>query len=133
MPHLSKRELDTGVNMQIHEMLDVVLGNLNKKEINLFLSSLLTDTEKAMLAKRLACAIMLKENIDYKKVSNLLKITFTTVYRTHLIIQAKPVGFELAAKKIGMDNALKQIKAGLLKLAGYAIRASGGYVKPEIF
>ena len=133
MPHLSKRELDTNVETQIHNMLEFVLGKMDKEEINIFLTSLLSKTEKTMLAKRLACAITLRENIDYKKASDIFKVTQTTVYRTHLLVQTKPEGFDLASKKIETDKLLSQIKTGFLKVASYAIRASGGYVKPEIF
>lgn len=133
MTHLSKRELDYKVEKQIYDMLEFVLGAMNKNEIKRFLSSLLSDTEKTMLSKRLAAAIMLKEGISYEDISDTLKITPTTVYRTHLLVQIKPEGFNIAAKKIEVDKMLKEIKNGLLKFAGYAIRAAGGKVKPEIF
>ena len=51
----------------------------SEKEAARFLDSLFTETERLMLAKRLAIAVLLEEGITYDRISRWLKVSPVTV------------------------------------------------------
>lgn len=112
----------------------MVLANTNKNvEVEEFLNSLLSPTEKLMLSKRLAIVLLLNEAVPASTIAAVLHVTRETVSRIELLSQVKSKGYETAIGKIQKNRNVKMLKNTLLKLAGYTIRAAGGYVKPEIF
>ena len=133
MPHLSKRQLDDKTKHQILETLDLVLGKLKKDEMRMFLFSLLSRTEKLMVAKRLAVIILLQQGVEDSAIAETLKITRSTVNKLEMVMKIKDEGFALALKKIEEDKLAKEFKNILVRLAKYSVRAAGGHVKPEIF
>jgi uncharacterized protein YerC len=130
MPHLSKRILDSRTERSIKQTFKLVLGKLNSNEIDSFLYSLLSPTERMMLAKRLAIVLLLKQGIDDVAISDSLCVTRVTVNRMHLFLEIRPEGFDLAEKKIDEDKLMQDIKNTLIKLASYSIKAAGGRVDP---
>lgn len=133
MPQLSKRKLDKKIEVKIVENLELILAKLGqKKEIGDFLFSLLTPTERLMLAKRLTIILLLKEGVKQENISQALKVTQSTVSRMQLVSSARGQGFDLAFKKFIHEQNVQDVKETLLKLASYSIRAAGGRVKPKI-
>ncbi|OHB22427.1 MAG: hypothetical protein A2939_02600 [Parcubacteria group bacterium RIFCSPLOWO2_01_FULL_48_18] len=53
----------------------------NEKEAAEFLNDFFTLTEKRMLAKRLAIAVLLHAGANYKEINALLKVSHTTINR----------------------------------------------------
>jgi len=133
MPHISKRKLDKTKEKELIRSFDLVLVKIsNEKEMQDFLGSLLTTTERIMLAKRLAIAILLKEGIPQDRISLVLNVTQATVSRMQLFLEARGQGYNIAFKKLISEKVLAEFKKYLLKIANYSIRAVSGYVKPEI-
>ncbi len=134
MSHVSKRKLDKLNEKKLAESLDLVMAKIsNNSEMEDFLDSLLTKTERIMLAKRLAIVVLLKEDIPQSNIASTLKVTQATVSRMQLFLEAKgDGGYNIALKKLENEKILKDFKTMLVKIAGYSIRAAGGYVKPEI-
>ncbi|PIR79740.1 MAG: hypothetical protein COU25_03775 [Candidatus Levybacteria bacterium CG10_big_fil_rev_8_21_14_0_10_35_13] len=133
MPHVSKRKLDKLKEEELVHSFNLVLAKIsNEKEMQDFLGSLLTITERVMLAKRLAIAILLKEGISQNRISSALNVTQATVSRMQLFLEVRGQGYNIAFKKLISEKILAEFKKYLLKLASYSIRAAGGYVKPEI-
>ncbi|GIW61998.1 MAG: hypothetical protein KatS3mg089_0850 [Patescibacteria group bacterium] len=97
-----------------------------------FLLSLLTPTERIMLAKRLAIIILLKEGLPEWRIADALHMTRITVSRMQLFLEARGKGYEIALQVLQNEKVMQDIKTLLLKLAGYAVRAAGGRVKPSI-
>ena len=82
MPQVSKNPLGKETNQEIQAALWWLLARLNSDDnIKDFLGGFLTNTEKIMLAKRLAIAFLANKNYDYKDISNALKVSTNTVYR----------------------------------------------------
>ena len=134
MPQVSRIPLNKRLEAEILENLELVMAKLSHKEdMKGFLFSLLTRTEKLMLAKRLAIVILLREGISHSNVAASLKVTRATVSRIELIGEARGEGFKLALKKYVREQNLNDLKNGLIKLSGYSIRAAGGRVKPTVF
>ena len=134
MTHVSKRRLKKIEEKELIQSLDLVMAKIsNGLEMESFLSSLLTKTERIMLAKRLAIVILLKEGTPQSNISNTLNVTQATVSRMELFLEAKgDSGYGIALGKLENEKILKEFKNLLIKVAGYSIRAAGGYVKPEI-
>ena len=130
MPHLSKRTLDTKLETKLIETLDLALGKLSKEETKLFLFSLLSPTERLMIAKRFGIAMLIKQGAPQSKIASMLCVTQETVARISLFLQVKGKGYELAFKKLSTEAFMKEFKKFFIKLSEYSIRAASGYVKP---
>jgi len=133
MPHISKRRLGKKAEKELIRNFELVLAKISKEtEMQDFLGSLLTPTERIMLAKRLAIVVLLKEDVPQTSISNALNVTQATVSRMQLFLEARGEGYNIAFKKLANEEAVVEFKKYLLKIATYSIRAAGGYVKPQI-
>lgn len=130
MPHISRQELDFKTKKQIIDTFEMVLGKMKKDEVSQFLYSILSETERIMLAKRLAIAILISSGLDQTKITRALGVTAETVHRVELTMLKRPRGFEVANKKIKTDALIQEMKKSLLKLASYSMKAAGGRVDP---
>ncbi len=127
MPHVSRVKLDQRIEKDLIKTLEFVLTRLTREEeMNGFLLSLMTPTERLMLAKRLAMIILLKENLSDSHISATLKVTRGTVSRMQLFLEARGKGYEFALKKLQNEKVVQELKGALINLAGYAVRAAGG-------
>ncbi len=84
MPHVSKEKL----NIKLHEKLFTDLielqTGLSKKQATALMSSLLTETEQIMLAKRCAASIMFEKGCSGYKVYSVLKVSKSTAKRWYI-------------------------------------------------
>jgi uncharacterized protein YerC len=134
MSQVSKIKLDKKTEQDLLHNFDLVLSNIKKdSEMYYFLNSLLTKTERVMLAKRLAIVVLLKEGVSQRSISGALGVTQSTVSRMDIFLDARGAGYEVALRKLAADKAFLEFKEILMELAGYTIRAAGGYVKPLAF
>ncbi len=134
MPQVSKVKLDKKTEEKLVNNLKLILTKVNKyPEMDLFLTSLLTPTERLMLAKRIAIIVLLKENLPDSKIASALHVTRVTVSRMRFFLEARGEGYEVVLRVLENQKLMDELKSFLSKLAGYSIRAAGGYVKPEIF
>lgn len=126
MPHISKVKLDRRVEKQLIGNLEVVLSRISKnEEMRVFLLSLLSSTERLMLAKRLAIVILLKEGLNDSQISNALGVTRYTVSRMELFLDSRGQGYNLALEKLNDEAALKEFKKFLIGIARYSVKAAG--------
>lgn len=134
MPHVSKNSLENKTEKELLKALKIVLTRIGKnEEMDLFLFSLLSKTEQIMLAKRLAIALLIKENVPESSIANSLHVTRGTVDRLKLFLEAKgDQGYNIAIKMLEQEKIHQEFKKFLFSLARYSIRAAGGRVKPTI-
>ena len=133
MPHVSRRKLKPTDEKRLFDTLLTVLKKINKDEdMEGFLFSLLSETEKIMLAKRLAAIILIKENLSDMDIADRLCITRETVLRIKAQMQIRGNGHEIALKKLEEEQYLSEFKKFLMSLARYSARAAGGRVKFSI-
>ncbi len=130
MPHLSPRELDPRTKKEILQVFAMVLGKLNNNETKEFLFSILSETERIMLAKRLAIITLLQEGIDDAAISEALGVTKITINRMQLFLNLRPRGFEIARNKINEDKIMQELKKVLVDFASYSLSAASGRMKP---
>lgn len=80
MPKVSKNKLDKAAYAFIDSNLTTALSNLvDAKQMTNMLDGLFTRTERLMLAKRLAIAVLLERGLSYKKISSMLKVSSVTI------------------------------------------------------
>lgn len=134
MPQVSRNKLLPNNEKELIESLNLVFSSISKREEMIkFLNSLLTDTEKLMLAKRLAIIVLIKEGLSDSNISSALHVTRITVEKLRYFYESRArEGYNIALFKIENENLLKGFKKALLALADYSVRAAGGYVRPTI-
>lgn len=134
MPQVSKIKLDKKIEEKLVYNLKLILTKVNKYEdMDSFITSLLTPTERLMLAKRIAIIVLIKENLPDSKIASALHVTRVTVSKMRYFLEARGEGYEVVIRVLNNERLMKELRSFLSKLAGYSIRAAGGYVKPEIF
>lgn len=134
MPHVSRIKLEGKTEQALIRNLELILSKISKEEdMTDFLTSLLTPTEKLMLAKRIAIIILLKEGISESHIASFLHVTRVTVSRLRFFFEAHGKGYNIALKVLASQKLMKELRNTLLRLVKYSVRASRGYVKPEIF
>lgn len=127
MPQISKRKLKPEVKKNLLDSLSYTIRELKtKKNVDSFLSSALTDTERIMIAKRVLTAFLLRNNIEEKKIGDALKLTPATITRLKMWINLRKEGFDLVFNKLNKksnENLAKQI---FYKFLNYFIKAALG-------
>jgi uncharacterized protein YerC len=124
MPHVSKKKLDEEVLDKLFRKLVATLDRAQgKRKLINVLEELLTDTEKVMLAKRLAVVLMLFGETPQHRISEILLVSPSTVSRLALQIE------------FGEYESLKLIskkeKADLEKIA-WMLLTAGGIMPPKV-
>lgn len=133
MPHISRNKLDKKLEKELIGNLNLVLTEIkNGDEMLTFIKSLLTETEKLMLAKRLAVIILLEEGLPDSQIAQALNITRITVAKMRYYNEARGQGFKIALAQLEKQKKYNSFKKLLVSLARYSIRAAGGRVKPGI-
>lgn len=134
MPHVSKLELDKSTEIELLASLETALAKINKAgEMNTFLFSLLSHTERLMLGKRLGIVLLLQQGIEETMIAKILHVTRQTVYRIKQSSEYKNSGYAIALKAIKNEKRAYELKNALLRLARYSVRAAGGRVKTNMF
>lgn len=86
MTNVSKNPVKKIVQNKIEDQFTSIIVNLkNKKQANLFLNELLTESESVMLFKRLAIIFMLSEDFPPSVISRTLKVSRDTVLRIYKV------------------------------------------------
>ena len=127
MSQISKRILKPEVKKDLLDSLSYTIKELKtKKDVDSFLSSALTDTERIMVAKRVLTAFLLRNNVEEKKIGDTLKLTSATITRLKMWISLRRDGFDLVFNKLekrSRENIAKQI---FYKVLNYSIKAAFG-------
>ena len=127
MTHVSRKKLPDKVLRQILDSFLFVLTNTKKKEeMSKFLDAFLSNTEKIMLAKRLAIVFLLSEGVEETKISETLLVTQSTVSRIKLWYETKGSGYKIAITKLKKQKLLGELKLLALEVVRRGIRAAGG-------
>lgn len=80
MPQVSRHPLDKNVEIRLFELFWHSLSRLGSPgQTAEFFSDLLTATEKIMLAKRYAIAVLLSKGYPAKHIHDTLNVSFTTI------------------------------------------------------
>ena len=84
MPHISKRKVSDKNKKKLQEYLLVFLMELTDKQRRDVFSEVFTETEKVMLAKRLAMVLLISKDFSINKIADALKMSPSTIQRFYL-------------------------------------------------
>lgn len=95
MTQISKYPISKAIEKRIFEIFFGTIVNLkNSNDVASFLEDFLTPTEKMMLAKRLAVAVMLAKGYDYREIKKTLRVSFQMVANVSLWLKYKGKGYQ---------------------------------------
>ena len=112
---ISKQKVNVVLEKQLFAMLWQLVTDLkNPKETEIVLSDLLSATESATVAKRLAVAYWLSKKRSYENIKQNLKVSSATVADVQK--QLKRPGWKLAIQKVTADEWANVWEAKIKKL-----------------
>ena len=101
MTQVSKRYLHKQVEERIIDLFWTSFSTLSTKEnAAVFLEALLSPTEKLMLSKRLAIAIMILKGYGYPSINERLKVSDSTIWNIKLNLDHKGKGYQKMIEQI---------------------------------
>jgi TrpR-related protein YerC/YecD len=101
MSQLSKLPIRRDLEDEMFDLFTSTIISLkDKKEIEDFLSDLLSPIEKMMLAKRLAIALMLEKDYTYPMIGKTLRVTPTTIASVSMQLRYAGKGYKNIVEKI---------------------------------
>lgn len=101
MTQVSKYPISKAVEKRIFEIFFSTIVNLRSSEdVASFLEDFLTPTEKMMLTKRLAVAVMLAKGYDYRAIRKTLRVSFQMIASVNLWFKYKGKGYQKVIERI---------------------------------
>ena len=111
MAQISKKYLIKDRLNKIFQMFFYLIIKIkNKKDANIILSELLTSTEKIMIAKRVACFYLLCKKVTIRDISDILKLSTSTVFYYRQLYKNKEKLKEYLHKKIFKEKIKETVK-----------------------
>ncbi len=108
MTHVSKNPIEKDVYYQIFYSFNWLLTNLQSEgEMKLFLYDFLTKTERIMLAKRLAVALLVSRGYETKIITQVLHVSTATVYRVHEWVEHGGKGLSMGFQKLARHEKMQ--------------------------
>src|SRR3989338_864477 len=110
MSQVSRRIVNKKAQDKIFELfiLSLVLSD-SKETTTLFIRDLFSPTERIMLSKRISIAYMLIQGYDYDSISEVLKVSRTTIGKVSYWLKEKGKGFRQIIEKIKRKEKVKHI------------------------
>ncbi|MBN1263225.1 MAG: hypothetical protein JW991_02615 [Candidatus Pacebacteria bacterium] len=94
MSQVSRHPLEKKVEKQVFKLFSDVIDDLRgKEEVKFFFKDLLSPTEKIMLGKRVAIALMLLKGYDYQSINETLKVSSATIGKVALWLKHAGKGY----------------------------------------
>ncbi len=110
MPRVSRKILHPAVKAKIQELLlDCITRCRDQKTTADFIDDLLTDTEKVMIAKRIAVVLMILKGYPSLDIEETLKVSGQTIWTMRVWMTAKGKGYrEMLEEVIERDERLEK-------------------------
>lgn len=101
MTKVSRRFLNKELENHIFELfLKTIVGIRNTDDARNFIEDLLSPTERVMLIKRLAIAVLLTKGYTYDDIDDTLKVSRSTIMNVSIWLKHGKSGYTNAVKKI---------------------------------
>lgn len=111
---LSKSKINKNLNLQLKNMFLGVLAEMKSPEdIEAVLQDLLTDTERAVVLKRLGIAIYLDKGRSYEDIKNNIKVSSATIATVSETL-GNP-GIQEIIRRIKADEWAKETSGKIMK------------------
>ena|SRR3989338_6758252 len=109
MSQVSKYPIHKSVEKRMFEIFKSTISTLkDAQDIDDFLEDFLSPIEKIMLAKRLAIAVLLAKNYTYPSISEILRVTPSTIATVSLSLKYSGKGYKRMVQKILSDERKDQ-------------------------
>lgn len=137
MPQVSRRPIKTKLAERMAELLEKSFAKLSRqKDVNVFLQDFLTPTEKIMLAKRVAIALLLSRGWDHDAICRYLKVSTSTVTTIKNKLKTGSSGYKKVIEQIETDSEWEQIwldlQQGLEEIIAGRVGANWKTSKAEV-
>lgn len=110
MAQVSRRLISQEVWERIFNLFLETFVHIRKKDqLQSFVTEFLTPTERIMLAKRLAIAVLLTKGHDYRSIANLVRVTPSTIARVNVFLKYEGKGFNSVIQDIFKRQAIQII------------------------
>src|SRR3972149_8535283 len=119
MAQVSKRKVKPEIEKRMFEMLWSAFTKCTSPgKVQDFLNDLFTTTEKVIIAKRLAIALMLHKGYGYTDICETLKVSPPTVSKVKDWLSLKGEGFRRVLNEIIKDETVAQFWQALAATIG---------------
>lgn len=123
MIQISRHKLKDYVYEKLFTLLfEVISSSKSKNDFNLLINDLFSPVERIMIAKRVVLIYLLLQEIDYRMICNVLKISNTTVSKFKLLME-KSEGIVPILKKTICNEKVKLFMVELID----ALKPPGTY------
>lgn len=114
MPQVSKYPLAKDTEKRLYQLFWETVANLKDSiKAEEFFTDLLTPTEKVMLSKRLAIAVMLIKGYDYSSIKSILKVSPTTIGAVSLWLKHSGTGYRKVVQRLVTKEKFEEILSGI--------------------
>ncbi len=136
MTKVSKRFLNKELEKHIFELfIKTVVDLKNEADARSFLEDLLSPTEKIMLVKRLAIAVLLTKGYTYDEIDNTLKVSRSTIMNVSYWLKHGNTGYLKAVDRIMQQQKkeafIDKIEEILLQLSPPKLYGSSAFIKKQ--
>jgi uncharacterized protein YerC len=101
MTQVSRFPLSKALEDEMHGLFRRVISELNnEKDVADFLDDILSPTEKIMLGKRLAIALLIQKGYDHRTIQSILHVSLTTVSSVHFWLKNRGTGYRKVIERI---------------------------------
>lgn len=133
---ISRRILNQELEKHILSLFAKTLSDIRElKEIEIFIDDLLSPTEKIMLSKRLAVAILLQKGYTYAEIDQTLKVSSPTINKVAFWLKNGKSGYKNVVKKIleekKREEFMDKIEEILLQLSPPKMHGSPAFLRKQ--
>lgn len=133
---ISRRKLNKELETYIFELFVKTIVNLKtQKDVADFIEDLLSPTEKVMLTKRLAIAILLSKAYTYDAIDETLKVSRPTINHVSYWLKHGNSGYQKVVQKIlqeqKREELMDKIEEVLLRLSPPKMYGSTAFQKKQ--
>jgi uncharacterized protein YerC len=128
MTQVSRNPLPHYLEQQMHKAIRKAFADLRTEEdVAAFLNDLLTPTEKVMIGKRLAIAILLDRGYDQRTIHTIMKTSLATVNSVNFWLKHRGNGYRIVLTKLKNQKEWQEFKEGLDEFLKKFFTARGQY------
>ena len=110
MPQVSKIRLRKEIEERMFKVFFQSMANAKSpKEAKILLNDLLTPTEKIMLAKRLAIALLFLRGYNYSDIRQILKVSYGTISQVANRLKTEGSGYRKIVTKMARQEVWKDL------------------------
>lgn len=133
MTQVSRMPLPKGLEEQMHRLFRRAIAHLQSEaDISSFLEDLLTPTEKVMLAKRLAIAVLLTKGHTQRDVRKILKVSLPTVNDVSYFLKYQGAGYKKVIEKLNKDQLWQDILEGIEQTLEELLKSAHPSITPRL-